>query len=359
MRVLLQWGFVWGGGTNLVHSSRDWTSICWKVQISSRLPKIRATSELLSLRENENTGCVRRNEHVQWHAKKNKVKGAQTKFVVKGVHKIWLIQVPVTQQSLGNNLVLVKLYVLMSSTCQCSEELAGSSSGGSEGPWSILSLFLKCSATPTIQRRKKSFSLDISNNILFTYTKKSELKKHYQHINAVSIHLKPLKWLHKHILAKYVFTSEFIRCIDTGTGRSHAVMKILTTETLNLNMMLMQKGEKAAQQKAIELLWIWDWSDKLRPYQVIVCFADCRCVKAFRRTLQSATLGRHLFVCDQRQKNFIRAPKSTSHYRALNEQKRCYVIFLSWNLNFSRWAKGVRAHPIWSRCTSLNVHTDA
>lgn len=33
----------------MVHSSSDWTSICWKVQISSRLPRIRATSELLSL----------------------------------------------------------------------------------------------------------------------------------------------------------------------------------------------------------------------------------------------------------------------------------------------------------------------
>jgi len=39
------------GGTNLVHSSNDWTSICWKVLISSRFPRIRATSELLSLEE--------------------------------------------------------------------------------------------------------------------------------------------------------------------------------------------------------------------------------------------------------------------------------------------------------------------
>lgn len=37
-------------GTYLVHSSRDWTSICWKVQISSRFPRIRATSEPLSLK---------------------------------------------------------------------------------------------------------------------------------------------------------------------------------------------------------------------------------------------------------------------------------------------------------------------
>lgn len=37
-------------GTYLVHSSRDWTSICWKVQISSRFPRINATSELLSLK---------------------------------------------------------------------------------------------------------------------------------------------------------------------------------------------------------------------------------------------------------------------------------------------------------------------
>lgn len=40
---------VWGG-TYLVHSSRDWTSICWKVQISSRFPRISATSEQLSLK---------------------------------------------------------------------------------------------------------------------------------------------------------------------------------------------------------------------------------------------------------------------------------------------------------------------
>lgn len=32
-----------------MHSSSDWTSICWKVLISSRFPRIRATSELLSL----------------------------------------------------------------------------------------------------------------------------------------------------------------------------------------------------------------------------------------------------------------------------------------------------------------------
>lgn len=43
----------------------------------------------------------------------------------------------------------------MSRTCRCSEEVAGSSSGGSEGPWNILSLFLKCSATPTTERDKK------------------------------------------------------------------------------------------------------------------------------------------------------------------------------------------------------------
>lgn len=51
------------GGTNLVHSSRDWTSICWKVLISSRLPIIRATSELLSLDEKENREQVWLNEH--------------------------------------------------------------------------------------------------------------------------------------------------------------------------------------------------------------------------------------------------------------------------------------------------------
>ena len=44
----------------------------------------------------------------------------------------------------------------MSRTFQCSEEVAGSSSGGSEGPWNILSPFLKCSATPTIETEKKT-----------------------------------------------------------------------------------------------------------------------------------------------------------------------------------------------------------
>lgn len=51
-------------------------------------------------------------------------------------------------------------------------------------------------------------------------------------------------------------------------------------------------------------------SDQLHPYQVIVCFADCRCVKPFRWTLESARLGGHLFVCEKRQKDFIRAQKS-------------------------------------------------
>lgn len=39
------------GGTDLVHSSSDWTSICWKVLISSRLPRIINTSRLLILQE--------------------------------------------------------------------------------------------------------------------------------------------------------------------------------------------------------------------------------------------------------------------------------------------------------------------
>ena len=45
------------------------------------------------------------------------------------------------------------LYLLMARTCQSSEGLAGSSSGGSEGLWSILPLFLKCSAEPTIKSK--------------------------------------------------------------------------------------------------------------------------------------------------------------------------------------------------------------
>ena len=39
------------GWTHLVHSSSDCTSICWKVLISSRFPKIRATSKLLILQK--------------------------------------------------------------------------------------------------------------------------------------------------------------------------------------------------------------------------------------------------------------------------------------------------------------------
>lgn len=41
------------GRTYLVHSSSDWTSICWKVLISSRFPRIRYTSVLLSLEREE------------------------------------------------------------------------------------------------------------------------------------------------------------------------------------------------------------------------------------------------------------------------------------------------------------------
>lgn len=48
-------GFCARGGTHLVHSSSDWTSICWKVLISSRFPRIRATSELLSLEGRDDT----------------------------------------------------------------------------------------------------------------------------------------------------------------------------------------------------------------------------------------------------------------------------------------------------------------
>lgn len=48
----------------------------------------------------------------------------------------------------------------MSRTCQCSEAVAGSSSGGSEDPWSIPSRFLKCSATPTTERENNSLHLE-------------------------------------------------------------------------------------------------------------------------------------------------------------------------------------------------------
>lgn len=43
---------------------------------------------------------------------------------------------------------------LRSRTCQRPEDVAGSSSGGSEGPWNILSPFLECFATPTTKRGK-------------------------------------------------------------------------------------------------------------------------------------------------------------------------------------------------------------
>lgn len=62
----------------------------------------------------------------------------------------------------NNHACFIKFYVYMSLTCQYSAEVAGSSSGGSEGPWSIRSLFLKCSATPTIERGKTALNSDIS-----------------------------------------------------------------------------------------------------------------------------------------------------------------------------------------------------
>lgn len=40
------------------------------------------------------------------------------------------------------------------------------------------------------------------------------------------------------------------------------------------------------------------------PYQVVVCFADRRRVKAFRGTLECSRLGGHLFVCNHRQKYY-------------------------------------------------------
>lgn len=46
-------------------------------------------------------------------------------------------------------------------------------------------------------------------------------------------------------------------------------------------------------------------SDQLHPYQVIVRFADGRCVEAFWRTLQSARLGGNLFVCNQGEQYII------------------------------------------------------
>lgn len=80
-----------------------------------------------------------------------KLKVLRPNLLFNGVQDTWLIRDSVIQP--GSS--YIKLCVLMSSTCQCSEELASSLSGGSEGPWSIRSLFLKCSATPTIERRKK------------------------------------------------------------------------------------------------------------------------------------------------------------------------------------------------------------
>lgn len=40
------------------------------------------------------------------------------------------------------------------------------------------------------------------------------------------------------------------------------------------------------------------------PYQVVVCFADCRRVKAFRGALKCSRLGGNLFVCNHRKKYY-------------------------------------------------------
>lgn len=45
-------------------------------------------------------------------------------------------------------------------------------------------------------------------------------------------------------------------------------------------------------------------SEAFHSYQVIVCFADRRRVKAFRGTLKCPRLGGHLFVCNHRDKYY-------------------------------------------------------